>query len=49
MKNLTLENITKACCGTYHGDPSKLDKECFNSSFSIPSRYRELNPGVSII
>ena len=30
MKNLTLENITKACCGTYHGDPSKLDKEVAN-------------------
>ena len=24
MKNLTLENITKACHGTYHGDPAKL-------------------------
>ncbi|MBC5743205.1 UDP-N-acetylmuramoyl-tripeptide--D-alanyl-D-alanine ligase [Lachnospiraceae bacterium MD308] len=30
MKNLTLENITKACCGTYHGDPSKLDKKVAN-------------------
>lgn len=27
MKNLTLENITKACGGTYHGDESKLTKE----------------------
>lgn len=27
MKNLTLENITKACKGTYHGDPSKLTRE----------------------
>lgn len=30
MKNLTLENITKACRGTYHGDPSKLEKEVSN-------------------
>ena len=27
MKNLTLENITKACKGVYHGDESKLDRE----------------------
>lgn len=27
MKNLTLENITKACRGTYHGDPKKLGME----------------------
>ncbi len=27
MKNLTLENITRACRGTYHGDPAKLEKE----------------------
>ena len=27
MKNLTLENITKACKGTYHGDTSKLSQE----------------------
>lgn len=27
MKNLTLENITKACRGTYHGDESKLKRE----------------------
>lgn len=27
MKNLTLENITKACKGTYHGDTSKLKAE----------------------
>lgn len=27
MKNLTLENITNACHGTYHGDPKKLSRE----------------------
>lgn len=27
MKNLTLENITKACHGTFHGDESKLTRE----------------------
>lgn len=27
MKNLTLENITNACHGTYHGDTKKLSKE----------------------
>ena len=27
MKNLTLENITKACKGVYHGDESKLGRE----------------------
>lgn len=27
MKNLTLENITQACHGTYHGDESKLKQE----------------------
>lgn len=27
MKNLTLENIAKACHGTYHGDPHKLTQE----------------------
>ena len=27
MKNLTLENITKACQGTYHGDTSLLTRE----------------------
>lgn len=27
MKNLTLENITKACQGTYHGDESLLSRE----------------------
>lgn len=27
MKNLTLENITAACKGTYHGEGSKLKKE----------------------
>lgn len=27
MRNLTLENITKACNGTYHGDESKFRRE----------------------
>lgn len=27
MKNLTLENITKACSGSYHGDMSIFSKE----------------------
>ncbi len=27
MKNLTLQNITTACGGTYHGDPDLLDQE----------------------
>lgn len=27
MKNLTLENITKACRGTYHGEESMLSRE----------------------
>lgn len=27
MKNLTLENITKACCGTFHGDEKLLSRE----------------------
>ena len=27
MKNLTLENITRVCRGTYHGDPAKLGQE----------------------
>ena len=27
MKNLTLENITKACRGTYHGDKNILNRE----------------------
>ena len=27
MKNLTLNNITQTCQGTYHGDPSILDRE----------------------
>lgn len=30
MKNLTLENITKACRGTYHGDPAILGREAAN-------------------
>ena len=27
MKNLTLENITTACHGTYHGDEASFKKE----------------------
>ncbi len=27
MKNLTLDNITNACHGVYHGDPEKLGRE----------------------
>ena len=27
MKNLTLENVTKACCGTFHGDSQLLSRE----------------------
>lgn len=27
MKNLTLENITKACCGTFHGNEKLLSRE----------------------
>ena len=30
MKNLTLENITNACKGTYHGDQSLLTREVAN-------------------
>lgn len=32
MKNLTLENITKACKGVYHGDESKLGQGSRRSS-----------------
>lgn len=39
MKNLTLENITKACHGTYHGDETKLSKEV--SGVVIDSRKVE--------
>ena len=27
MKNMTIENITKACNGKFYGDKSLLDKE----------------------
>ena len=27
MKNLSIENITKACRGTFHGDESILSQE----------------------
>ena len=39
MKNLTLENITKACQGTYHGDPSLLTREV--AGVTIDSRKVE--------
>ena len=32
MKNLTLENITKVCNGTYHGPQEKLQEEVQPSS-----------------
>ncbi len=41
MKNLTLENITKACRGTYHGDPSRLSLEA--EGVVIDSRKVEKN------
>lgn len=39
MKNLTLENITKACQGTYHGDTSLLTREV--AGVTIDSRKVE--------
>lgn len=39
MKNLTLENITKACHGTFHGDESKLT--CEAAGVVIDSRKVE--------
>ena len=39
MKNLTLENITRVCRGTYHGDPAKLGQEV--SGVVIDSRKVE--------
>ncbi|MCI8320635.1 MAG: UDP-N-acetylmuramoyl-tripeptide--D-alanyl-D-alanine ligase [Dorea sp.] len=41
MKNLTLENITKACGGSYHGDTSKLSMEV--EGVVIDSRKVEKN------
>jgi len=41
MKNLTLENITTACRGTYHGDPLKLPMEA--EGVVIDSRKVEKN------
>ena len=41
MKNLTLENITTACRGTYHGDPSRLSLEA--EGVVIDSRKVEKN------
>ncbi len=45
MKNLTLSNITKAVAGTYHGDPSLLDREV--SDVVIDSR--KVEPGALFI
>ena len=39
MKNLTLENITRVCRGTYHGDSAKLGQEV--SGVVIDSRKVE--------
>lgn len=39
MKNLTLENITRVCRGTYHGDPAKFGQEV--SGVVIDSRKVE--------
>ena len=39
MKNLTLKNITEACQGTYHGDPSLLTREI--AGIAIDSRKIE--------
>ncbi len=39
MKNLTLENITKACQGTYHGDENLLSREV--TGVTIDSRKVE--------
>ena len=36
MKNLTLENIAKACHGTYHGESAYLSREI--SDVTIDSR-----------
>lgn len=39
MKNLTLENITNACQGTFHGDPALLPREI--TGITIDSRKVE--------
>ena len=45
MKNLTLEHITKACRGTYHGDTGKLSEEV--SGVVIDSR--KVQPGYLFV
>ena len=39
MRNLTLENITRACQGTYHGDADLLSREV--AGVTIDSRKVE--------
>ncbi len=41
MKNLTLEKITNACHGTYHGDPKNLPLE----AVSVVTDSRQVEPG----
>ena len=40
MKNLTIENITRACRGTYHGSDSLLSREAptWSSTAGKPAR-----------
>ena len=45
MKNLTLENITKACKGTYHGEKHKLTQEV--TGVTIDSR--KVEPGFLFV
>ena len=45
MKNLTLDRITEACRGTYHGDPAKLSEEV--SGVVIDSR--KVQPGYLFV
>ena len=45
MKNLSIENITKACRGTFHGDKSILSQEV--SGVVIDSR--KVQPGYLFV
>ena len=45
MKNLSIENITRACNGTFHGDESILNQEV--SGGVIDSR--KVQPGYLLI
>ena len=45
MKNLSIENITKACRGTFHGDESILSQEV--SGVVIDSR--KVQPGYLFV